>query len=598
MAALKDYDPQLHDLYLYEPKASLNRQTGEKIEGIPVRYNPKCFVDRLQDYPLDLTGVAVLPRRHNNKVSRNGAVNYGWEEEWDADQVSENANINFYNSGYFAMTLISPKHVGACEHFWITAQNQLNKVVTFMNKQGEKFETTFIPPPPENIFGDNVILELTDEVPADFGIRIYNKVPVQPYSPSQSSQTDFHEEYPDFIGYAGWKPNTIIFTKTPQGAIFQRATKKLRDLNGNIIGDGEFGSSSDFLVSDKVSKGWISGVWSGDSGSPAFIVSKQHGTLFVRAFNGGGVGTAYKNPDGTIAKSATFKFIQGILKPFGYEYEAIEVFDAVTSQIQQRGSREDFETIGGLEGYKVYCDVKITGKDNTIVEKSSDIAFSTITGVTPDIRSIIIPTSIAGLGVTHTNEGLDAFLQINDNSRSYPQSETTVTWTIDDEEYNDLEDTLDNTFRIPDNTAGKTLKATVRLDNSLGSDSESITYGEIEPRGYTASLTNPTFTPNPPVRGQSCTFNASIDDGEPAGGIWNWAIYSLDKNSAPSVKLAGPELPEFFNYPMSSAFPVTFTVPDSDIPVGNRLVLIGSIRNPYDKEGKRLEIYSDDVVED
>ena len=589
MVAIEEYKPSLHDLYLYEPEASFNRQAGEKIEGIPIGYNPKCYTELLQDYPVDFTGLAVLPRRYNNKCTRNNAVNNGWEDEWDADQASEDANINFYNSGYFAMMLVSPKHVAACKHYWTAAQNQLGKVVTFMNKEGKKFETTFIPPPPENQFNDTVILELRDEVPADLGIRIYNKVPVIPATAMSG-------------GYKGWLKNTLIFTKSPQGAIWQTTCKQKKDVNGNPISDCPDCGSSNFNlpVKDKINRGLKANVWSGDSGSPAFMVSKQHGTLLVTGRYGGPVPSAKIDDDGLITPSSDFLKMKEILESFGYTYEIIEIFDAVRVQIQQRSTSEKFETVEGHEGQKIYCDVKIIGKDNTVVEESSNVAFSTITGVTPKIQNISIPPSrpnSGNLGAEHTNEGLRAFINIQDNAGSYPSSTTTVTWTIDDEEYNDLEDTLEHTFIIPDNTAGKTLKASVILSNPLGSDSETITYGEIEPRGYKASLTNPTFTPNPPVRGQSCTFDASIDDGEPYGAIWNWAIYTLDKNSAPSVKLAGVDAPDFVTEPLSSAFPVTFTIPDSDIPVGNRLILIGTIRNAYDRDGESLEIYSADVVE-
>jgi hypothetical protein len=235
MAVLKNYIPEIHDIYIYDQPASLHRPSGTKVDGIPIGYNPNCyaFSADFTDHPLDLTGLAVLPRRFNNAITRAGMYDQ-FEDRWDEEFASEYGNINFYNSGLWAAMLISPKHVIACQHYLSAVPSQLGGIITFMNKDGEKFETgvsRYIAtdrPGGFNLSGDCAILELDEEVPADAGITIYNKVPITPRIGAFGGRKN---------GYRGFPRNIQMFRKTPNGALYSEESVGFSDRDGQADPD-------------------------------------------------------------------------------------------------------------------------------------------------------------------------------------------------------------------------------------------------------------------------------------------------------------------------------------------------------------------------
>ena len=398
MALFKKYHSDWHDYFTYH--APPTSGGGVKTEGVPIGINPN---GRAAD--LDLSGVALRPRRFNNP-SGNASNDDMWIEGFGPPPLDTMEELVPFNSGYWSAVLLTPRHLAVCKHFieasgttpfsendaWPENARSFNKVV-FMNKDGEYFVRTVSlvdgrTSLPSGGFsysaatfgGDSVVLLLDEPIPEDSGIKIWNKSYVLDNDQMHATLTILDSQGRIYQReHHGFGP-TSMSTQIPMS--YHRSG---RGLLGAWIGDRD-GSP------DVHEEGWageedqpinykgigIHGdgidLHSGDSGSPVFVESKTKGTLIVQQA-GGGVGAGPFSPFPLSSMESFKNYLQTFNDENGtdytFDYEIIT--DAkkeflIPPPIQPLV----YPTQEGMRSRQLICEVTATGLNGEVVTKRSD----------------------------------------------------------------------------------------------------------------------------------------------------------------------------------------------------------------------------------
>lgn len=238
MAILKNYNPVIHDIYVFNPQASYNAtDVTQSIDGWPTAYSTTR-----QAADVDFSGVSIRPRSFTQRGI------YGSPLSIPIDP----ANINFYNTSNPCVVLISPKHGLVCGHYIgdNQAQNAVGRQYTFLGKSGV-YHTRTITRAWGNILSDTHMFEFDSEFPVN-DVKISDKI----YNKSRFIQGD------------------DIWVFENQGRVY--------NLKWNITNQKmEVGSDIGASVG-----GGVPTIHGGDSGSPLFTTTIQGESVFVGMKNG------------------------------------------------------------------------------------------------------------------------------------------------------------------------------------------------------------------------------------------------------------------------------------------------------------------------
>lgn len=405
MALLKKYSPEWQDYYLFNKIPFRNTATGgvRNESAVPIGLNPNC---RAAGW--DLTGFAIKPRRFNNRIDNIPGDMPGPNNPLDTLQ-----DLNYYNSGHWSAYAITPRHVVVCWHFikntpspnlinnvnagqeqqdlgpWPEAANEPNTLV-FMNAEGEYFvhSYTFADPPVDGTLpvssqlgglpGDSVLLVLDEPIPADSGIRIYNRNAVIDMDQQFAMLLMFDSQSRvRFESYGGFlTPVDRVHVNTPQFNLTRSISPGIPDLveerklpGGDLENEPIEYASTGTFHSDTVAQ-----TWSGDSGSPVLVHSKSKGTLPV--CGPGGWFTccqlgpwAKERVDAFQTYLATFNAENGTDYTFGYEV----ITDAITDvMVPPLINPLVCKTQEGMRSRRLVCEVTATGSNGEVITKRSD----------------------------------------------------------------------------------------------------------------------------------------------------------------------------------------------------------------------------------
>lgn len=249
MAVLKNYNRQYHDLYTYSPMVSIE----PKADGIPFGINPDCEAVKVG---LDFSGCAVRNQRYNNRCSPNNFPNIAWDD------------INFWNNGYFAAVLITPRHALVCEHYYKTVPSQIH-TMKWLGRSGIFHSRAVEKTKP---MGDDLrLVEFKENFPSD--VKVYNKIADIRYIPI----------------------NTEMWIQDAQNRIYRVRMARTTTNDGKLTGD-PVGWQSKTYTDDGMgyNQGFFQygsnpvnpSVFSGDSGSPTFVLDEGETILVGLAFGG------------------------------------------------------------------------------------------------------------------------------------------------------------------------------------------------------------------------------------------------------------------------------------------------------------------------
>jgi hypothetical protein len=250
MAVLKNYNREYHDLHLFSPSVSFN----PKADGVPIAYNLNCAAAKQN---VDFSGCATKNQRFNNRSTF---------------VPTDHENINYWNNGYFAAVLITPKHALICQHYYAAIPSQVNQL-KWLGKSEQthsrkvKSSKHFSP-------YDVRLVEFEQEFPAD-DIKIYSRIADVRYIPR----------------------DTEMWMQDGQCRIYRTKLKESRTTNNTVAGDPTTWSLKPYLddglgLNEGVQPFGLTGtyspnVFSGDSGSPTFVLDKTGDTILVGLAYGG-----------------------------------------------------------------------------------------------------------------------------------------------------------------------------------------------------------------------------------------------------------------------------------------------------------------------
>lgn len=280
MAILKYYDSVVHDLYVY------NRIANPSQTSIPIGYNPNCQSAGIVDF----SGCRAR-NRHFCKVSGSA---YGLP--YDPN------NVNFWNPCTYGGVLISPRHMIVCQHYrGAHASPDINTGnIVLLGKSGLRY-TVKVTGVTLSIGGDQTLLEFDQDVPPN-EFYIYNKIANAQFIPK----------------------NTPVWIQDPNGKIYKKLFNTARLTDGVLtsystvpcldgVNDGPFGTASEIAV------------FTGDSGSPGFVVNQAGDTVLLGLFYGGALFT-----------QQTIDNINSKLSTYGYSV-TFEKLSAIPEDINQDG---------------------------------------------------------------------------------------------------------------------------------------------------------------------------------------------------------------------------------------------------------------------
>ena len=393
MALFKKYHSDWHDYFTYH--APPTSGGGVKTEGVPIGINPN---GRAAD--LDLSGVALRPRRFNN-ISGNASNDDPWVEGFGPPPLDTMEELVPFNSGYWSAVLLTPRHLGVCKHFieasaatpfsendaWPENARSFNKVV-FMNKDGEYFVRTVSlvdgrTQLPSGAFSysaatfgsDNVLLLLDEPIPEDSGIKIWNKSYVLDNDQMHATVTIL-----DSQGRIQQKEHhgfrfTSMSTEIPMAYAIGNRWTNFRDGSPDVHEEGWAGEENQPINYKGIGiHGDVTVLHSGDSGSPVFVESKSKGTLAVQQA-GGGLGADTWSPFPFSAMENFKNYLQTFNDENGtdytFDYEIIT--DAkkeflIPPPIQPLV----YPTQEGMRSRQLICEVTATGINGEVVTKRSD----------------------------------------------------------------------------------------------------------------------------------------------------------------------------------------------------------------------------------
>jgi len=250
---VKTYIPQIHDIHLYNPEAVYtppNQATCPCCcNGVPVAYNPQC-----QGAAVDWSGVSLRQR----SFYRRGPT---------TASAYDQSNINYYNTGVPCAVLITPQHALISTHYRGTNPNpNPNESYTFLGKSGTKY-TMMVSKVTVNTSTDRTLLEFSESVPVD-DVKVYNKIADVQYIPT--GHTIWYHDcngkcLKSKMGVATWQTNPPLsypfsFTQTV------------------ILGENGINEGAETLT---CSQNCFYSVFSGDSGTPYFVLDKYNDTILI-----------------------------------------------------------------------------------------------------------------------------------------------------------------------------------------------------------------------------------------------------------------------------------------------------------------------------
>jgi hypothetical protein len=320
MALISNYNPTLHDIYLFNQSATVPSLTRSNPPGpnslvSPIGYNPNNLIlDSRYNFPsIDWSGL---------HVRRRGMMSYGWDNpsnvfyqyysrnpleygdstcyttgncndtQWNNIQY----NYNHWNNGQIAFILISPQHMLACDHY-IGANTKAD--VNFIGKDG-----TIYPTKQATKVAALVSANRFNEYPSWYAncIRIGDQNNDYVLFKLDTKLTD--EELQNIKVYPLVKPETIrpsttIFTQDPNGKLLLR---KLLYGSINSYSASEYRQNTENTIPIQES------VHVGDSGSP-MLINVNGETAFFGNRDGGEI----------VQRNNILSLIEYIRNDIGYE---------------------------------------------------------------------------------------------------------------------------------------------------------------------------------------------------------------------------------------------------------------------------------------
>ena len=251
MAVIKNYNREYHDLHLFSPSVSID----PKKDGVPVKYNPQCAAAQ---HNVDFSGCAAKNQRFNNRGP------YG-QSDWN--------NINYWNNGYFAAVLITPKHALICNHYYVTIPSQVNEL-KWLGKS-EQVHTRKVKSTKKIGTSDIRLVEFEQEFPTN-DVKIYSKIADVRYIPRE----------------------TEMWMQDGQCRIYRTRLKESRTSDGTVNTEPTTWVSKPYIddgmgYNEGIPFNGVSGppqspsIFSGDSGSPTFVLDKLGNTVLVGLAYGG-----------------------------------------------------------------------------------------------------------------------------------------------------------------------------------------------------------------------------------------------------------------------------------------------------------------------
>jgi hypothetical protein len=251
MAIIKNYNREYHDLHSFSPSVSLD----PKKDGVPVKYNNRCAA-ALNN--VDFSGCAAKNQRFNN---RSTYVQSDW------------GNINYWNNGYFAAVLITPKHALICQHYYSAIPSQVHEL-KWLGKS-EQVHTRKVKTTKQLNPYDIRLVEFETEFPAD-DVKIYSKIADVRYIPR----------------------DTEMWMQDGQCRIYRTRLKESKTKDNTVNGEPTTWVSKPFLddgmgYNEGIPYNGMTGpvqspnIFSGDSGSPTFVLDKAGNTVLVGLAYGG-----------------------------------------------------------------------------------------------------------------------------------------------------------------------------------------------------------------------------------------------------------------------------------------------------------------------
>ena len=309
MAILKNYNPVIHDVYIFDPPAEFKLPLTlgipqSSIDGIPIGYSETC---RAIEAGVDFSGIGI---RYRSFKAR------GVFQDQSALTIQiDPTNINFYNTNSGAVVLISPRHALACAHYfqWNGLQNLIDRQIGFLGKSGQMYYKRITKvywdtaPQSPHLWtgspgpGDQLLFEFGPNLPNGGGtqeafdgndVKIYNK----------------------FLNWSSLTHPETLWVFENQGRSYKVFTAA-----------NEFGSYVDSVPPPDELGAGINGVvpvHSGDSGSPVFKIADDGECVYAGMREGGRL--TWRDNDINI-------YLTPILRPFGYSvsFSTAEIFPCV-----------------------------------------------------------------------------------------------------------------------------------------------------------------------------------------------------------------------------------------------------------------------------
>ena len=364
MAVYDTYDPDWDTYYEYHDvpfRDTFDNPTVNR-QAVPIGRNSKCKAAHL-----DLSGFIIRPSRFNSLHPNYDQYGYPTSEPYNTLD-----HLNLWNSGHWPGFAITPQHVVVCGHFFVGNSQQSpfsfegpwpwddpnQRKIAFMNAEGEYFvhdwelaDEDAIGEGTSTILGggDNVLLKLTTPIPADSGIKIYDK----------NTILDNDQQF------------ATIYVLDPQGKISQNVHQGFEDTE-RYTQDGSYqytyidpSTPPAIKVGGVATAYQMPALFTGDSGSPAFIHSRSKGTMIYGDL-GGWIATGIRGP---LSKGRMESF-QSYLEEFNaengtdytYDYEVIT--DAITDiAVPPQIDQLECVTTSTMRSRYLACEVTVDGYD-------------------------------------------------------------------------------------------------------------------------------------------------------------------------------------------------------------------------------------------
>ena len=370
-------------------RSTIGQPVDVNTQAVQIGINPNS-----KSSHLDLSGFIIRPQRFNSLATPNSRR--GWDQEEPMGDDITAGEINAWNNGHWPAYAITPQHVVVCGHFiaggnpdttvpppfsfqgpWPWNSNTEKKVL-FMNPDGEykvhdyEFVNINLAREGKNEHlggGDAVLLELTEPIAEDSGIKIYNKSYVLDNDQQFAVFTKLDSNGRTYQRtYQGFQSDISIFGGSAQFRWQESGVPVLVEERKLPGGDLE-----NETMRYAGTQNFSPGTHPGDSGTPLFAHSRSKGTITV-------MGPGGTNADivGPWAKERVEKF-QQYLQTFNeengtnytFDYEVIT--DAITDiRVPPLIDPLVCKTQEGMLSRKLVCEVTATGTNGQVITKRSE----------------------------------------------------------------------------------------------------------------------------------------------------------------------------------------------------------------------------------